>query len=265
MEKIIKWAGSKANVFDQFRPYLDFNRQYIEPFCGSAAFFFAGSPQSALMNDSNEKLINFYQQLQAQPDLVWSMYNSIPINEAQYYTTRDEFNKSVDDLESASKFLYLNHYSFNGIYRTNRSGNFNTPFGAKKKIKKKVTLSKVREASEQIQGVKFSSLDFEDFLNSVHPNGSTIYMDPPYHTTDARVFKEYGANVFSASDLERLAHSAKLLSKTNLVVISYRNCSDFIELFEEFIVGTVSVTRNVGGFAGRRKNEEECLAVLGGA
>lgn len=262
MTKIIKWAGSKANVFNQFKPYLDFSRQYIEPFCGSAAFFFAGSPQSALLNDSNCRLINFYEQLKNFPEAIWKMYEAIPITEDCYYATRAEFNESDDDLVAASRFLYLNHYSFNGIYRTNLAGKFNTPFGAKVKIKRKVTLDEVKAASESIRKVTFSSLDFEDFLFSVNPNGSTIYMDPPYHTSDARVFKEYGSKVFSALDLERLAACAKALSKRNRVLVSYRNCPEFLDLFNGHIVGGVCVTRNVGGFVGRRKNEVECLAVL---
>ena len=117
--------------------------------------------------------------------------------------------------------------------------------------------------SSILKNVKFSSSDFEVFLRTLKPIGTSIYMDPPYFTNDARVFGEYGSKPFNQNDLERLFKlSCDLSEKDNRVTISYRNCTEFIELFGEFIVSEIDVQRNVGGFAGRRKTDGELLAVI---
>lgn len=261
--KLLKWAGSKSNVSAQIVKFLDFGKPYIEPFCGSAAFFFECNPASAHLNDLNSHLIHFYKMVQTSPDEVWTEYDQIPVNEANYYETRKKFNDSEPSIETAAQFAYLNHFSFNGIYRTNKGGQFNTPFGARDKEKKKLTREQFVAFSKQMSAASFHSLDFEVFLSQLAPVNACIYMDPPYFTREVRVFNEYGAKLFSGDDLERLLRVCVNLSTNNKIVLSYRDCSEFNELFGQYIVGKISVTRNVGGFAGRRKIESEQLAVMG--
>ncbi len=262
MSKILKWAGSKANIFHQLEKHLDFDKPYVEPFCGSSAFFFAGKPRVAHLNDANDKLINFYLQLQQAPEPLWALYYSYPVSQDDYYYYRAKFNQERDEISLAALFLYLNHYSFNGIYRTNSSGAFNTPYGANKKIKQKLTLEQILNASTAVQAATFSCDDFQSFIEELGPVGHTIYMDPPYHTQETRVFKEYGASVFSEFDLRRLKKICVSLSYHNKVVVSYKRCTDFADMFGEHIIGEISVTRNVGGFTGRRKADLEYVAVL---
>lgn len=161
-------------------------------------------------------------------------------------------------------FLYLNHYCFNGIYRTNSKGKFNTPYGAKKKIKIKASYDDLLNCARAIRNVKFSSDDFEYFLDSISPQRAVIYLDPPYFTKDTRVFGEYSKNIFNLSDLARLRVVAeKLCGKKNKIVISYANCTEFKNYFSDCIVGKIKVQRNVGGFSGRRRIDSELIAVLG--
>ncbi|WOI09426.1 Dam family site-specific DNA-(adenine-N6)-methyltransferase [Thalassospira lucentensis] len=263
--QLLKWAGSKMGSAREIMPYLDFDRPYYEPFCGSASFFLKSNPPAAILNDYNPALISFYANIRVNPKKVWDVYNDINIGEEDYYKVRDEFNILSCGIVKAGFFLYLNHYCFNGIYRTNKKGNFNTPFGAKLKIKKKISFEDVLFFSNKLRMAKLFSLDFEDFLRNSSPSGSTIYMDPPYFTKDARVFSEYGNKEFGGEDLERLRDVAVWCSKReNRVVISYRDCSEFRGLFSNWIVGSVNVRRNVGGFVGRRKKDNELIAVLGG-
>ncbi len=88
-------------------------------------------------------------------------------------------------------------------------------------------------------------------------------MDPPYSTEDSRVFIEYGSKPFNLEDLNRLLDLAEYLSKRNLVVITHKECSEFHKLFGNHIQKSVPITRNVGGFAGRKKRDFELIAVLG--
>ena len=90
-------------------------------------------------------------------------------------------------------------------------------------------------------------------------------MDPPYFTKDDRVFGEYGASVFNRSDLHRLKDLSVRLAANNIVVLTYKDCTEFRELFGESIISKIPITRNVGGFAGRRKRDLELIAVMGRA
>lgn len=246
-------------------PFLDFSKPYLEPFCGSAAFFFVGSPDVAILNDNNKSLIDFYKDVQVSPEALWTNYASIPITEASYYEYRDRFNRQEQSIERSAMFMYLNHFCFNGIYRTNKKGQFNTPFGAKKKVKQKITLDEMLSFSQKISSVEFSCLDFEIFIQNFSPKDSTIYFDPPYFTRDVRVFGEYASNCFGGEDLLRLKEVAHwCANRNNRVVISYKECTEFKDIFGDHIADRIEVRRNVGGFAGRRKHDYEVIAVVGG-
>lgn len=261
--KPLRWAGSKSNVAQQITSFLDFSRPYIEPFCGSAAFFFEMRPKRADLNDLNFPLICCYQDIARYPSDIWSIYNKLDINKDTYYSVRAKFNEINPSIERSAYFLYLNHYCFNGIYRTNLKGHFNTPFGANNKAKSKFTLDDLLGFSQTLSVCKFHNCDFEEFLTNLNPNGSCIYMDPPYFTNEARVFSEYGENIFGIKDLIRLRDTVNRLSEKNIVAVSYRDCGEFRELFGHMQLSEITVTRNVGGFTGRRKREVELLACAG--
>lgn len=261
--KMLKWAGSKSNVSSQLKQFLTFDRPYIEPFCGSAAFYFESRPAEAALNDLNSHLMDCYRSVRDDPSEVWLHYDALEVSEENYYIVRTKFNEMQRSHLKSALFVYLNHYCFNGIYRTNKSGLFNTPYGAKLKIKKKFSIEDFKYFSTALQNTTLHSLDFEAFLELVAPSKTCIYMDPPYFTVEGRVFNEYGAKAFLADDLARLHSIAVRLAGNNIVVISYKNCSEFRDLFEPYLAAPITVTRNVGGFAGRRKSETELIAVLG--
>lgn len=261
--KPLRWAGSKANVAQQITGLLDFSRPYVEPFCGAAAFFFEKRPKKAILNDLNHQLICCYEDLCKYPVRLWEIYNAIEINQQSYYNVREKYNDISPSVERSAFFLYLNHYCFNGIYRTNLKGRFNTPYGAHHKAKTKLTLDEVIQFSNILQTCEFYNLDFEHFLSEINPKGTCIYMDPPYFTREARVFSEYDKQIFGSKDLVRLRDVTDKLSKNNIVAVSYRDCGEFRELFGHMHISEITVTRNVGGFSGRRKREVELLALTG--
>lgn len=260
---LIRWAGSKAKSASQIMPLLSFDRGYIEPFCGSATFFFQKSPQVSFLNDNNPALISFYEEVARNPNEVWQAYFELPVDETTYYLKRTEFNQLDQGTRKASLFLYLNHYGFNGIFRTNKKGDLNTPFGARKKVRRKMSLPEVVHYSRYLRQTRLYCADFEIFLKRLSPKSACIYMDPPYFTDDTRVFGEYGAETFRATDLERLHRiSAELAATDNRVVVSYKDCTEFRDLFGTSIQSKITVQRNVGGFAGRRKMDQELIAIM---
>ncbi|TPN47743.1 MULTISPECIES: Dam family site-specific DNA-(adenine-N6)-methyltransferase [unclassified Mesorhizobium] len=261
-KKLLRWAGSKSSVAARLEKHIDFSRNYVEPFAGSAVMFFNNLPRKASLNDLNPHLISLYQDVQHDPRYVWSIYNRFEISRDSYNECRKEFNSTRKSKKKSALFLFLNHFCFNGIYRTNQRGHFNTPYGGKK-LKLKLTLDELLHISDLIKNVQFSSLDFETFLKQYRPEGSCIYIDPPYFTNEARVFREYGPGIFCAGDLKRLFVMCEQLSKeNNKIVVSYRDCKEFMELFGSFVVDRFNVTRNIGGFQDRRKIQQELIAVF---
>lgn len=260
--KLLKWAGSKSGISHRIVPHLRFDATYIEPFCGSAAFFFQAHATSAFLNDLNSDLIRFYIDIKLHYQSVFDAYSSVEVSEKEYYAAREEYNSTPPSPRKSGLFVYLNHYCFNGIYRTNKRGEFNTPFGAKTKVKEKLKIDDFRAAADILQGATLSDRDFEEFLRLLNPANACIYLDPPYFTDDERVFGEYGANTFKGSDLLRLAAISNELAKGNRVVVSYRRCTEFMDLFGKHVVAETNVIRNVGGFKGRRKQDTELIAIM---
>lgn len=105
---------------------LDFNN-YHEPFFGGGSVFFALSPDEAILSDINEELINAYVEVRDNVESVIEIIDGWDVNEDQYYAIRSE--EPDDAIQRAARFIYLNRTSFNGIYRVNRKGQYNVPYG----------------------------------------------------------------------------------------------------------------------------------------
>lgn len=259
--KPIRWAGSKLPIASVLEQHIDFGKPYVEPFAGSAVLFFRNLPQVAYLNDLNSALIDFYKHSQMWPHKLWQVYEGLDVDKESYYQARQEFNSQPSSVRRSALFMYLNHLCFNGIYRTNLKNEFNTPFGGEK-LK---LIDKVQYLAfcDQVKDVSFFSEDFQLFLDNCDPRNSTIYMDPPYYTAGQRVFREYGPKTFEHDDLIRLDVVARFWAdKGNRIVISYRECDEFRDLFSDCIVQEVDVARNVGGFKSRRNTQSELIAVL---
>lgn len=130
----LRWAGGK-NWLIKYLPGLikdlDFNN-YHEPFFGGGSVFFALSPDGAILSDINEELINTYVEVRDNVESVIKIIDEWAVNEDQYYVIRSE--EPDDSIRRAARFIYLNRTSFNGIYRVNRKGQYNVPYGKKTAI-----------------------------------------------------------------------------------------------------------------------------------
>jgi DNA adenine methylase len=128
----LKWAGGKRKLVPKIKELFNrFECRLVEPFVGGASIAFGLDPTIALLNDTNEKLINFYHQLQ----LGFTIDQQLLNEKEFYYLCRTEFNSKLSDKKlEAELFYYLNRSCFNGLYRVNNSGGFNVPFGQYKTI-----------------------------------------------------------------------------------------------------------------------------------
>jgi DNA adenine methylase len=122
----LRWAGSKRKSLGHLAANIDLEgRRYIEPFAGSAALFFHFRPESGVLADQNAHLINALRMVRDFPNEVYDGMQSVDRDSDSYYRVRNTFNElAPDNVESASYFLYLNRNCFNGLWRTNKKGQF---------------------------------------------------------------------------------------------------------------------------------------------
>ena len=254
---LLRWAGSKRRLLPVLRTCApaEFVR-YIEPFCGSICLFVDLKPHSAILSDNNPELIHFYKTLRHRPSHIGKLATSMPITESFYYELRSLDPLQLSSNDRAARFLYLNRYCFNGVYRTNKQGHFNVPRG--KHMGALPSIEEITNFGRFIRSADFQAADFEDLLN-VAGVGDFIYLDPPYAGA-ARDRGEYGANAFKQIDIVRLAESCRRASLRGAkVLLSYADIPIIRELLEGWNIRELDVLRSVSGFAKGRGMVQEIL------
>ncbi len=271
----VKWAGGKGQLLAQFAPYFPARfRQYIEPFVGGGAVFFylynqgwlAG--RSVVLIDRLEELINCYTVIQNQvADLIAELQRHEPHKREQSYFyeirnwDRDPGYHRRSDVERAARFLFLNHTCYNGLYRVNRRGWFNVPFGRYRNP----TLGdadNLRAVSRALQGVRLLTGDFERCLEFAAA-GDFVYLDPPYHPlSDTASFTGYTAADFGTADQRRLADLFRELDRRGCQVMLSNSCTGLIqELYAGYEQVRVQATRAIAARGDRRGAIPELLVM----
>lgn len=214
----IKWAGGKSQLIEQLDAQLpaDFgnweNVTYIEPFVGGGAMLFYmlqryPNIKHAVINDVNSDLTTCYRIVRDNPEeLIASLldiqdaYNALQTEEARkafFLTARNRYNeKNLDPIENTTKFFFLNRTCFNGLYRVNKKGLFNVPFGkyTNPQICDPMT---IRKDSELLQRVEIMTGDFEATIQHAHGN-TLFYFDPPYRPlSNTSSFNDYSKEAFN--------------------------------------------------------------------
>jgi DNA adenine methylase len=233
--------------------------RYIEPFAGSAAFFFDVEPERAILSDSNKTLVEFYNTVRVHADLVYELASSWAIDKDTYYSVRGSFKTESDAVRRSAMFFYLNRNCFNGIFRTNMKGEFNVPHAATKSGAMP-SWEEVQDAVRLLRRSQVSVTDFRKIVNYKVDAGDFIYLDPPYAVENRRVFVQYNAQTFGISDLEELSYSLHCLDALGAkFVLSYAVSSEALHYFRHWIPRRVACQRHVAGFSGHRKKAMELL------
>lgn len=257
---LIRWAGSKTHVLPSLRAYwTGVEGRYVEPFAGSASLFFDLEPRRALLGDLNGELIGMYRALRREPSAVLSYLRGMPLGKLAYYRIRAIPPDRLSSVARAARFLYLNRCCFNGLYRTNKKGLFNVPYGPPKSGKR-TSEHLVLRAAALLRRARFIHGDFETILASVSP-GDLVYLDPPYAISKRRVFAEYGPSSFSTIDLDRLSQALSMLhSKGITFVITYADSPEARRMLKQWGSKRIWTRRNISGFAASRRGSYELLA-----
>ncbi len=266
----LKWAGGKTQLLPEILKHLpDEIPFYIEPFVGGGAVFFAlvraGRIQNARLADRNPALVEVWQQVRDAVEAVIVASRQWAPEKASYYAVRALDPQDLSPVDRAARILWLNRHCYNGLYRLNRAGRFNVPFGRYAKPQT-IDEDNLRRCSEALQGVQIQAGDFAQVLDHIEEN-AVVYLDPPYAPVSATAkFNAYDGHFFTTDDQERLArhfidltergarHALLSNSHTPLTVGLYRG--PHVEHF------TVQARRSINSKPGGRVPVNELLVKL---
>lgn len=274
MEPILKWAGGKRNLLPVINEVIDesgFDSEtgrYFEPFVGGGALCFNREFPSACINDLNEELVNVYKQIKKNPiGLIQILEIHAANHSKEYYQKirgldRVSDYKNLDNLERAARIIYLNRTCYNGLYRVNKSGEFNVPMGNYKKPEI-VMKDRIMALSKYLRKNKVT-ISNKDFSNAVEKAkaGDLIYFDPPYDY-DNEGFSTYTADGFGYEQLKRLKEiSDKLVEKDCIVIVSNNETKNVLQLFEKddrYVIRKVKASRFISCDGKKREKASEVI------
>jgi len=204
-------------------------------------------------------LIDSYSCLKQDAERVYTEINKLPIGESAYYEIR-KAKPSLNRFKNAARFIYLNRFCFNGLYRTNRAGIFNVPYGGGDGRSGSLpSLEGLRKCAALLENSDLVSGDFERCL-SLAKEGDFAYIDPPYAVTSRRVFSEYHGETFTSKDIARLRGILYELNQRGCrFLLSYAASPEGEALSRGFIKTTLKVQRNISGFVSGRALSEEII------
>lgn len=256
----LRWAGSKRRLLPVLKSFwTKQHKRYVEPFAGSACLFFAIKPPEAILGDLNPELIATYVEVKYRINKVLMELSTLgPASRWKYKRLRTVDLSRLTPPARAARFIYLNRFCFNGIYRTNLLGQFNVPYSGHGCGK--VPCDTVfRKCSRGLQNARLMNTDFEKVLKLAR-KGDLVYMDPPYAVRGRRVFREYDPSAFTYDDIARLRSWMGRLHQAGIsFVVSYAESDEGDVLKKDFSYQTVTVRRNVAGFAAHRVWANELL------
>lgn len=257
---LLRWAGSKRKLLPKlvefWRPEFE---RYVEPFVGSGALFYALTPETALLSDLNGELIDTLTTTRNHPDAVYDLLERIPRGKDSYYALRAQDSSVLTPQAQAARFLFLNRYCFNGLYRTDMKGRFNVPYAATKTghIPDRPTF--IRSA-RLLKRARLLNADFERVVEKHVKVGDFVYLDPPYAVDNRRIFKQYGPQTFGTDDLARLEKSLSIIEARGAhFVLSYAYCAEALRAFRPWRQRKVFCQRNISGFVQHRRRAAELI------
>ena len=251
----LKWVGGKRSILTELQARMPEHYQtYREPFLGGGALFFAVQPGRAYLSDINFHLVISYQAIREDVDNLISMLKTYQAkhNKENYLKARERLCAESDATKIAALFIYLNKTCFNGLYRVNKSGQFNVPMGSytdPNLFEDDV----LKNDSKLLQSVTITQHGFsqcpvarEDFF----------YLDPPYH----RLYSQYDGSGFGEPEHKKLAEWCNEIHRAGALFMLSNSDTPFVRgLYRDFHIESVSASRSVSCKAHQRGKENELV------
>lgn len=264
---VVKWVGGKRQLISEIDKYIPSHYStYYEPFVGGGAILFHLQPKKAVINDINEELINLYQVIKDNVDELIEDLKRHKNEPDYFYKIREldrdiEKYKSLSPIKRASRIHYLNKTCYNGLFRVNSQGQFNTPFGRYKNpnIVNEVTLRAVSRYFNRAN-ISFKCCDFEEAVKYAR-KGSFIYFDPPYDpVSDTSSFTGYDKGGFDKKEQKRLKELCDRLNNRGIKFLLSNSETKFIlDLYKDYRIEIVQAKRSINSKGHKRGAVNEVL------
>lgn len=263
IKPFLRWAGGKTWFTKHIENYIpkDFN-DYYEPFVGGGSIFFYLKSKGfiknkAYLSDSNPDLINTYKVLKNNTKDLFEVLKTHVDSEDEYYRMRS--TDFTDKVERAAKFIYLNKTSFNGIYRVNRNGKYNVPYG-RRNLKILYDFEHLKDVSIALKNTYLSTQDFKQRCKHIQKN-DFVFIDPPYTVAhENNGFIQYNQSIFSWNNQLQLSKLTAELNEKEvyfLVTNAYHDC-----IKEIYTIGSqekLSRASTIGGIGAKRTKYKEII------
>lgn len=264
---VVKWVGGKRQLMNEITPRLPKRiTSYCEPFLGGGAVLFSIQPSKAIVNDLNSDLITVYEIIRDDVEALIGDLKKHENTPEYFYAIRDidrnkEAYRSMTKIERASRLIYLNKTCFNGLFRVNSSGEFNSPFGHYKNpnIVNEPVLRAVNKYFNS-SNIEFCNEDFAITLSRIG-KGGFVYLDPPYDpVSDTASFTGYNKGGFDRGEQLRLKRCCDELTQRGVKFMLSNSATDFIiDLYRDYSVSIVQAKRTINSDASKRGAIEEVL------
>ncbi len=264
---VVKWVGGKRQLLPTLTPLLpDRFTTYCEPFLGGGAMLFWRQPQRAIVNDVNSDLIHMYETIRDNVEGLILELEKHKNESAHFYEVRDwdrnrEKYAALSSIEKAARIIYLNKTCYNGLFRVNNAGEFNTPFGNYKNpnIVNAPTLRAVSSYFQKAE-ITFLCRDYTEVLAEI-PRGTFVYLDPPYDPiSDTSNFTGYSRGGFCRDDQIRLRECCDDLTQRGIKFMLSNSATDFIrDQYAAYHITVVKAKRAVNSDAAGRGQVDEVV------
>jgi DNA adenine methylase len=257
---VLKWAGGKRKLLPELLKHVPKKiDMYAEPFAGGAALFFHIWPRckEAVLIDENKDLVVFYRTLRDNPKELIAQARAFVHDEKTFYWVRSMNPKKLSDVHRAARMLYLNKTCFNGLWRVNAKGKFNSPWGHYKnpRIVDEEALMNVSRALQVARIIK------ADFHVAERYKPDFVYCDPPYDPVSASSdFTRYAKNDFTWEDQKRLEEWASgLRDMGSAVMLSNANTKRVRKLYRAWDQRVIKAARAINANGNGRGKVEELI------
>lgn len=264
---VVKWVGGKRQLLDQIVPLLPKKiTSYCEPFFGGGAVLFSIQPHKAIVNDLNIDLITVYEVIRDHVDDLIISLQKHENTQDYFYKIRDidrdkKAYQNISDIEKASRLIYLNKTCYNGLFRVNQAGEFNSPFGHYKNpnIVNEPVLRAVSKYFNHNE-ITFLSEDFSTTLDRLK-KGTFVYLDPPYDpVSDTASFTGYNKGGFDKNEQIRLKNCCDYLTNKGIKFMLSNSATNFIkELYKDYDISIVKAKRAINVDANKRGEIDEVI------
>ncbi|MDR0303220.1 MAG: DNA adenine methylase [Chitinispirillales bacterium] len=264
---VLKWVGGKRQLLNTLNPLLPQRiSTYCEPFVGGGALLFSLQPNTAYINDINYELINVYNVIKSDVETLIETLHDFR-NEVDYFYAvrdwdRDKYNYStMSEVKKAARILYLNKTCYNGLFRVNSAGEFNSPFGnyQNPNIVNAPTLRAVSSYLNKAT-IRLTSLDYSEALENL-PKEAFVYLDPPYDPiSDTSSFTGYSKGGFTRCDQIKLRKCCDELNARGIKFMLSNSATDFIkEQYATYNITIVRAKRAINSDAAKRGEIDEIV------